>query len=116
MQATGGHTMVTTAEAGAGSTGVSLAPSIAIALSNVDRVARVEAGAAALTISGNLTVLASAPPLGMSATTTATGSATSTGGSAAAGISLALTIANHRVSAITNRSVNASGDVAIIAI
>ena len=109
----GGHAMTTTSTAGAGSAGLSLAPSIAIAISNVTRSALVEAAAGALTISGALIIRATAPVDGMTTTTTATGSATSVGGSAAVGISLALTLVTHTVTATTNRDVVAGGNVTL---
>ncbi|KAG1649184.1 hypothetical protein GQR58_029239 [Nymphon striatum] len=52
----------------------------------------------------------------MRVTTTATGSSSSTGGSAAVGIALALTIANHTVSATTLRNVSTDGSVTMSAV
>jgi len=111
----GGHTMTTTARAGAGSDGLTVVPAVAISLSNVARTAEITAGPA-LTATGNVTVGSTAAGDRMKITTTSEGSATAASARAAAGISLALTIANHDVTATTNRDVTTDGDVMISAI
>ena len=114
--ASGGHTMSTNAEAGAGSTGLSLAPAIAISLSDVERRAVIEGPAdPLLELLGSLTIAGRAPPTALTTTTTATGSAESSG-SAAAGVSLALTVIDHDVTASLARSTTAGGDITIEAI
>ncbi|MEA3511109.1 MAG: hypothetical protein U9R51_06700, partial [Actinomycetota bacterium] len=111
----GGHNMTTTAEAGAGSTGVTVVPAIAVSISNVTRSATVGAGTL-MQLGGSLTIAGRAPPSDNLSTTTAKGSAESDGGSAAIGVALALGIGTHTVAATLERSVTAGGDVTVEAI
>ena len=111
IEALGGHNGRTTAEAGAGSSGVSLAPAIAITLSNVTRTARIGGtDTDPITLGGSLTIAGRAPPSENTAITSAKGSATSSG-SVAFGVAFALTIANHTFTATTTRNIIAVGDV-----
>src|SRR5205823_14330106 len=88
---------------------VAVVPSVAISLSNVTTTATVTAGNA-LNIAGRFSATADQ---NASAHTTAQGDAE--GSSAAIGVSLALTIANHRAEATLLRDLDASGNVGISA-
>ena len=109
--ATGGNSSTTTAQAGAGSTGITLVPAVALTISNVSRRAQIGTGSTILNV-GSLTVAGRAPPATNTVITTAEGSSTSSG-SAAVGVSLALAFVNHDVSATTKRNIDASGAVTI---
>ena len=111
LHANGQHAMVTEARTGASGGGVTIVPSIAIALSNVTSRATIGVGGP-LAVAGALDAKAE---LTASAITSASGSAT-TSGSAAIGVSLALTIANHTAEATTFRNITATGAVSFQAL
>ncbi|KAG1649190.1 hypothetical protein GQR58_029240 [Nymphon striatum] len=115
--ANGGHNMVTRAEAGA-SGAVAIVPSIAIAISNIDRIARISGDGTndTLNLLGSLTIAGRAPPSDNTVLTTAKGSAESNGGSAAVGVALALSIVNHTIIGSLDRSVTANGSISVEAI
>ncbi|WP_367889442.1 hypothetical protein [Humibacter ginsenosidimutans] len=100
-------------EAKMGATGgkVSVAPAVAITLSNVTTTARIGSLPKAIQLSGNLAAQATQIA---SASSTA-GAATGGSSSAAIGVGLGLTIANHTVSGTTDRSIVAGGDVTLSA-
>ena len=81
--------MTTQAQTGASGGGVTIVPSISIAISNVTSKADIGTGTL-LTLTGNLDAKAE---MTASATTTASGSAV--GATAAIGVALALTLATH---------------------
>ncbi|HEV8535697.1 MAG TPA: hypothetical protein VGR87_08260, partial [Candidatus Limnocylindria bacterium] len=103
------HSADVRAKTGAAGGKVAIVPSVAIALSNVTTLATVSTGAP-LDMSGGFSASATQAA---SANTTAEGDAQ--GGSAAIGVSLALTIANHRSEATLLRNLDAAGDVALSA-
>jgi len=114
LKAAGGHSTTTDAQAGTGTDGIALVPAVAISVSNVERLATVTGGPAALILGDGLTILAEAPTAEpMTTTTSAKGSAEAFGGSAAAGVALALSIITHDFSAIVDRDVNAQADVTV---
>ena len=108
----GGHQATTLAEAGAGSAGVALVPSVAVTISTVGRTATVAGAGTPLTVGGNLTVSVEVGEGANDTSTTAKGSSSSSG-SAAIGIALAITIANHAISATIERTANVGGDVTV---
>ncbi|HTZ06018.1 MAG TPA: hypothetical protein VMB53_09700, partial [Gaiellaceae bacterium] len=110
LHAAGSHAMTTTAQTGAAGGGVTIVPSIAIAISNVTSKADIGTGAI-VTLTGNLDAKAE---LTASATTTADGSAN--GATAAIGVALALTLATHTVESTTHRDVTAAGFVSFQAL
>jgi hypothetical protein len=117
--ASGGHSVTTTAEAGAKGD-VAIVPSVAISLSNVKRIGHVASNGSdgALTLTGSLTVAGRAPPSDNEVITTAKGAAESEG-DAAIGVAFALSIGNHEIWATLDRNVTSAGpggDVLIEAI
>jgi len=111
--ALGGHNMITTAEAGATAGGFALVPAVAIAISNVDRIAIIEGDNLdpALELTGSLTIAGRAPPSNNTVITTAKGAAESKGGSAAIGIAFALSVANHNITGRLERSATVGENV-----
>ncbi|HEX7525555.1 MAG TPA: hypothetical protein VF327_04570, partial [Gaiellaceae bacterium] len=103
-------TMTVDAKTGASSPKVSVAPAIAIALSNVTTSATIGTGAA-LNIGGTLDAKATERA---SALTTAAGDAI--GASVAVGVALALTLANHKVFSTTTRNITAGGAISFQAL
>src|SRR5260221_4268739 len=103
LLSTTGDTMTTEAQSGASSPGIAIAPVVAVSISNVTTNATLGTGSP-LVISGDLTATAN-----QSATVTTTATGDVSGGSAAAGVSLALTIANHLVTATTLRNLTSTG-------
>ena len=110
LHASGAHAMTTQAQTGASGGGVTVVPSISIAISNVTSKATIGTGAL-LTLTGKLDAKAE---LTASATTTASGSAV--GATAAIGVALALTLATHTVESTTHRDVTAAGSVSFQAL
>ena len=102
--------MTTQATTGAASPKVSLAPAVAVAISNVTSSADIGTGSAT-TVGGKVDATATE---NASAVTTASGD--STGGTAAVGVALALTIANHNVEAVTNRDLTAGTTISFQAL
>ena len=99
----------TDAKTGASSDEVAVAPAVAIAISNVTTQAYLSAGNP-LVLTGSATISATQVA---TALTTARGD--TEGNDAAVGVALALTIANHRVEAGTDRNITAAGGVTISA-
>src|SRR6185295_3941118 len=109
VSATTQNLMTTDAKTGASADEVAVAPGVAIALSNVTTYAYLTTGNT-LILTGSAHITASQIA---SALTSARGD--TEGNDAAIGVALALTIANHKVEAWTNRSINAVGAVSISA-
>src|SRR5690606_36910575 len=106
LSATGGHSSTTSAKAGAGSTGISLAPAVAVTISNVSRTGQVVAGGADIAVSGTVAISGKAAPTASNrVVTTAVGSSSSSG-SAAIGVAVALAFVYHDYIATTGRNVN----------
>jgi len=103
LLSTTGDTMTTEAQSGASSPSIAIAPVVAVSISNLTTNATLGTGSP-LIISGALTATANQTA---TVTTNATGDVS--GGSAAAGVSLALTIANHLVTATTLRNLTSTG-------
>ena len=109
VSATTTNLMTTDAKTGASAAEVAIAPAVGIALSNVTTYAYLTVGNT-LSLTGSATISASQIA---SALTSARGD--TEGNDAAIGVALALTIANHKVEAWTDRSINAVGAVSISA-
>ena len=109
LAANGKHVMTTESRTGA-SGGVAIAPSVAVAISNISSSATIGAGTL-LTLAGKLDAKAQ---LTASAITNASGS--SAGSSAAIGVSLALTLATHTAEATTHRDVTVGTTVSFQAL
>jgi len=112
LTAEGGHAMHTEAEAGAASAGITLVPSVAIGISNIDRTAQIlnDGGDPVLALEGDLKISVETSPTETANHVTAKGGAKSSG-KAAVGLALGLAISNHDVMAILERDVEAGGDV-----
>jgi hypothetical protein len=110
LGASAAHDMSTDAETGASGGGVSIAPAVAIALSNITTTATVAAGTAIALSGGSFTVTADQTA---AAHTSAAGD--TKGASASIGIALGLTIANHLTEATLLRNVSAIGAVTLAA-
>ena len=110
LSANGKHVTTTESRTGASGGGVSIAASVAVAISNISSSATIGAGTL-LTLTGKLDAKAQ---LTASAITNASGSAA--GSSAAIGVSLALTLATHTVEATTHRDVTAGTTVSFQAL
>src|SRR5439155_1172900 len=103
------HLATTNAKTGAAGGKVAVVPSVAIVLSNITTIATVSSGNG-LDVDGAFSASADQTA---SAHTSAEGSAE--GSSAAIGVSLALTIANHRTEATLYRDLDAGGAVSLSA-
>ncbi len=109
LRASAAHDMSTDAQTGASGGGVSIAPAVAIALSNITTTATIGTGAP-MTIAGALAATADQTA---SAHTNASGD--TEGSSASIGFALALTIANHLAEANLGRDLTAGGAVTFAA-
>src|SRR5439155_18260858 len=110
LSATAADEMTTTANAGVSGGGVTVAPAVAVAISNVASKAELGTGPLA-NASGAVSLTANTTA---TAITTASGDTTSSG-SAAVGAAIALTFANHSAVAEIARAINAGGAVTLSA-
>src|SRR5207245_5564625 len=109
VRATTTHADTTTAKTGAFGGNVTVAPAIAVVISNVTTTASI-AGGTALSVTGAVEVKAEQSA---SALTDAQGD--TKGKKVAIGVALALTIAHHTALASINRNVTAGGAVSVLA-
>ncbi len=109
MSATAADAAITEAKMGATGGKVDIAPAVAVTLSNVTTTSRVGTLGAPLSLTGSFTGSAT-----QNASASSTAGAVVAGGTTAAiGVGVALTIANHTVTATTARSITAGGDIAL---
>ncbi|MGN6127474.1 MAG: beta strand repeat-containing protein, partial [Humibacter sp.] len=109
LTATAGDTASAEAKMGASGGKVDVAPAVAITLSNVTTTARIGSLATPITLTGSFTAQAAQ----VAGASTTAGAVVAGGSSAAIGVGIALTIANDTVSATTDRSIKAGGDVTL---
>ncbi|WP_345762181.1 beta strand repeat-containing protein [Diaminobutyricibacter sp. McL0608] len=109
LSSTAGDAAITEAKMGATGGKVDIAPAVAVTLSNVTTTSRVGTLGTAISLTGSFSGSAT-----QNASASSTAGAVVAGGSTAAiGVGVALTIANHTVTATTARSITAGGDIAL---